>query len=88
MISKSKRMRYRWIYIEGDLGLNLKEFKIKWKHPYYLRISYQPDIVQLMVYRDNYLVALKEIYHQFFLKGVDLSHIKIRVLHSYKKTKV
>lgn len=86
MISKSKRMRYRWICIEGDLAVHSKDMKLKFKEFPLVRSVYTPTAVHLMVYRDLHLQVLRQVYHYFYVKKLDLLKYHVTLRHSYKKS--
>lgn len=85
MISKSKRMRYRWICIEGDLVAHSKDMKLKFKEIPIVRSVYTPTTVNLMVYRGLHLEVLRQVYHYFYIKKLDLIKYRVTLRHNYKK---
>ena len=85
MIAKSKRGRYRWIVIEGNLDLLLKQFKTKWKSLNIIRSFYGEKKIHLMVYRELCIFLLRDIYAEFKLKNLNLKEYTIKINHTYKK---
>lgn len=84
MISKSKRMRYRWIVITG----NSKELYKQVKKLEFLKVYYNEKTIQGVVYREKVNYILRDLYSLIHIMRYNLIDIKIRIRNSYEKPNV